>query len=253
MEITEGYRRARRPTATLCAIGIGWSTAQFELDSLSLGPLGTINLSNASVPIVLALGVLYFMVRCTLEFAMQPLEVRRWSLARADYIITLRLVQSTLLLLATGSLYRSIEVFAYAVLGAIALLAASLILFLVLLFGMTPVMMFIRQRQGRCSVAARILEAEGWSLLMVVIAQITLFAALAVASVKYPPIVTFWPIPPSVAAVTIFGVLASVVVLSRYAELFWRSKLFAHEPPYTEERLPDGTIGIPFGKKTGKE
>ena len=217
-----------------CATGIGWSTAQFELDSLSLGPLGTINLSSVSVPFVLALGVLYFMVRYTLEFAMQSLEIRRWHLAQVDYLIMLRLVQFTLLLLAAGSLYRSIETLTYMVLAAIALLAASLILFPVLFFGVTPVIMFIRRRQGRYGVAARLAEAEGWSLLMVVIAQITLFWALAVASVRYPPIVAFWPVrmTPSVADVTIFGVLASVVVTSLYTERFWRSKLlFAREHP----------------------
>ena len=234
---------------TLCALGMGWSTAQFELNSISLGPLGTIDLSSASVPIVLTLGVVYFMVRYTLEFAMQSLEVRRWSLAQTDYRITLRLVQFTLLLLAAGSLYRSIEAVAYVVLAAIALLVASFIVLLVFMLGMMPVMMFIRARQGRYSVAARVSEAYAWSKLMVAIAQITLIGALAVASVRYPPIMAFWPMPPSGAAVAIFGVLASIVVLSLHTELSWRAGLFAHEPSYTEERLPDGTIGISFNKK----
>ena len=237
---------------TLCAIGIGWSTAQFELDSLSLGPMGTINLSSASVPIVVTLGVLYFMVRYTLEFAMQSLEVRRWSLAQTDYLITLRLVQATLLLLAAGSLYRSIETFAYVILAVIAVLAASLIALFVFMFVMMPVMMFIRARQGRYGAAARAFEAYAWSKFMVAIAQITLIGALAVASVTYPPIVAFWPMPPSVTAVAIFGVLASIVALSIHAEPSWLSDLFAREPSYTEERRPDGTIGISFSKKSAE-
>ena len=232
---------------TLCAIGIGWSTAQFEFDSPSLGSLGTINLSSASIPIVLTLGLMYLMVRNTLEFEMQSLEVRRWSLAQTDYIITVRIVQSTLMLLAAGSLYRSIETVAYVALAVIALGAASFVVFLVCFFGMARVMMFIRRRQGRDGVVARIIEAEAWALLMVVIAQITLFVALAVASVRYPPLVSVWPIPPSAAAVSIVAVLASVVVLSLYAEPFWRPHIFAREPLGTER--PDGRIGISFPKR----
>ena len=228
MKTTDGYRRARRTLMMLCALGMGWSTAQFELTSLSLGPLGTIDFASASVPIVLTAGIVYSMVRYTLEFTMQSLEIRRWRLARIDYLITLRLVQSTLLLLAGGSLYRSIETFAYVGLAAIAGLAASLIgvLGTMLLITM-PVTAFTRRRQGRLGVTAWVAEAEGWAVLIVVIIQIALVGALAIASVRYPPIVAFWPTPPSVAAASIFGVLASVVVLSVYAELLWRSKLLS--------------------------
>ena len=248
MKTTDGYRRERRTMVTLCALGMGWSTAQLELNSLSLGALGIIDFSSASVPIALTFGIVYVMVRYTLEFAMQSLEIRRWRLAQTDYLITLRLVQFTLLLLAGGSLYRSIETFAYVGLAAIAVLVASLIggLGTMLLITM-PVTVFVRRRQGRLGVVAWVAEAEGWAILIVVIVQIALIGALAVASVRYPPIVTFWPTPPSVAASAVFGVLASVVVLSAYAELFWRSKLFAS---YTGEQETDGTTEMRFHKKT---
>ena len=247
MKTTDGYRRGRRPVVTLCALGMGWSTAQVELKSLSLGPLGTIDFSSASIPIVLTLGIMYFMVRYTLEFAMQPREIRRWRLARTDYIITLRLVQFTLLLLAGGSLYRSIETFAHVGLAAIAVLATSFMGFLGTMFLITlPITVFRRKRQGRLGVVAWIAEAEGWALLMVVIVQVALIGALAIASVRHPLIVAFWPTPPTVSAASIFGVLASIVVLSVYAELVWRSKLFAS---HTEQQDPDSTADIRFRQK----
>ena len=248
MKTTDGYRRARWPAVTLCALGVGWSAAQFELNSLSLGPLGTIDFSSASVPIVLTFGIVYSMVRYTLEFAMQPREIRQWNLARIDYLITLRLVQLTLLLLAGGNLYRSIETFAYVGIAAITVLATSLIGLLGMLFLVTmPITAFIRRHQGRLSVVAWIVEAEGWALLTIVIVHVVLIGSLAVVSVTYPPVVAFWPTTPSVAAVSTSGVLSIVVVLSVYAELFWRSTLFSS---HSEQQHSDSTTEIRFRNKT---
>ena len=254
MEITDGFRKARRVTAALCAICLGWSAAQFELSSLSLGAAGVVDLSNASIPLIVSFGVVYSMVRCTLEFAMQPIEVRRWKLAQADYWITMILFEVSLSAIAAGSLYRSVETIAYVLIAAVVLLIGSALLFLIGLFVFMPIMVFIRGRQGRYSAVARVQEAEGWSALMVVFSQVALFVVLGISSLRYEPIVGLWPNkPPSAAAVTVFIVLASVVVVSLYTCLFWHSRLFARKLPYTTEEMPDGTIGISFNEKSGEE
>ena len=254
MKITDDYRKAQRGIAALCAVGIGWSTAQFQLNSLSIDGVVTIDTSNASIPMVISFGILYFMIRCTLDFAMQSVDVRRWNLAQIDYKITLRLVQVSVLLVAAGSLYRSVETIAYVVVGTIVLLVASILPFTISFFVMVPIMLHLRQRQGRYGAVAGVLEAEGWSWLMVGVFYILMFAALGFAAINYEPIATLWPTLPSATAISIFVVLVSVVILSIYAEIFgFKELLFASQPPPTEERRPDGTIGISFSKKTGEE
>lgn len=250
MEITDGFRKARRNTVILCAICLGWSAAQFELTVLSFGSLGVVDLSKASIPLILSFGVLYSMIRCTLEFAMQPVDVRRWELAQIDYWLTMFLFEISLLSLATGSLYRSVETISYVLLAVVILLILSAFLFLTGIFVFMPILVFIRSRQGRYSVVARVQEAEGWSALMVVAAQVTLFVVFAIGSLYYEPLRRLWPTPPSATAVTVFAVLTSIVVISLYTCIFWHSDLFAKKLPYTAKKMPDGTIGISFHEKS---
>ena len=253
MELTEAYRKARRNIAALSAVGIGWSTAQFQLNSLSIVGVGTIDTSNASVSVVISLGIVYLMSRCTLDFAMQPVDVRRWDLAQIDFKLTIRIAQVSFLLLAGGSLYRSVETIAYVVVGAIVLLVASFLAFIILFFVLAPIMLRIRRSQRRYGVVSTLVEAEGWAWLAVVALNISLFVALGYAVLNYGPVVTLWPTPPSAPAIGIFVIIASGVILSIYAERLWLRELFAYQPPYTEERLPDGRIGSSFSNKTREE
>ena len=135
MEITNGYRNARRNTSILCGISLAWSTAQFEFKSLSFGPIDSVDLSSASIPLVLACGILYVLTRCIIEFAMQPIDVRRWNLAQIDFKITVYLVRIALLFLAAGGLYRSVKTIAIA---TFLLLITTFILLVVFRFLIQP-------------------------------------------------------------------------------------------------------------------
>ena len=59
MEITSAYRSARRNTSIVCGVSLAWSAAQFKLESLSIGIAGKVNLSGASIPLLLACITVY--------------------------------------------------------------------------------------------------------------------------------------------------------------------------------------------------
>ena len=246
MEITDAYRRARRSTSVLCGIGLAWSAAQFELKSLSLGPAGSVDLSHASVPLMLACGIVYTLTRCTIEFAMQSDDVRRWSLAQTDFKITVFLVRATLLILAAGGIYRSVETVVYIAVAALLLLVGSMFLMFVGMLAFTPIMIRIRVRQGRHSVAARVFEAMAWSEVMVVALIVAVFVAAGVASLRYEPMRSLWTVAPSPIAVALFVATAIVVVISIYFERIWYRKLFALQDMVTMSKRPNGTIGVSF-------
>jgi len=244
LEITDGYRGARRLTSLLCAVGLGWSTAQFEVKSLSLGPAGTIDLSNASFSLTLACGIIYMMVRCTIEFAMQPIEVRRWHLAQSDFRLSVFLVQATLLMLAAGGLNRSVDTILYVAIGTLVLMVAAILLLFLGMRVLMPLRMHIRERQGRVSVAYSVIEAEGWAWLIAMGIIIALLVALGVASLQYEPLRSVWITPPSPIAVAIFIATAIAIIISVAYQWLWERKLFAHPAPYTTKKLPDGRIGV---------
>jgi len=248
MEMTDAYRRARRSTSVLCGVGLAWSAAQFDLKSLSLGPAGSVDLSDASVPLILACGIVYTLARCTIEFAMQPDDVRRWHLAQIDYKITVFLVRAAVLMLAAAGLYRSVKTVAYIAIAILLLLGGSALLVFAGTFAITPLMIRIRARQGRHSVAARVFEAMAWSELMVVCLIVALLVGLGLAAFRYEPLRSLWTVPPSPAAVTIFVVTAAVVVFSFYLQRIGYRKLFAFQAPFTCTRMADGTIGVSFRK-----
>ncbi len=251
MEITNAYRQARRNTSVLCCIGLAWSTAQFEFKSLSFGPIDSVDLSSASIPLVLACGILYVLTRCIIEFAMQPIDVRRWKLAQTDFKITLYLVRIALLFLAAGGLYRSIKTVVYLAIATLLLLAVSAFMFFVGFIILTPLRMAIRIRQGRTSAASAVEEAEGWSILITVILLFTVIVTLGVASIQYEPIRSLWIVVPSPLAIVIFIITAIIIVYSIGFENTLCEKLFAFErlpSPYDTAltQMPDGVIGVSF-------
>jgi len=248
MEITAAYRHARRSTSVLCGIGLARSTAQFELKSLSFGPANSIDLSHASVPIMLACGIVYTLTRCTIEFAMQFDDVRRWRLAQIDFKITVFLVRTTLLMLAAGGLYRSVETIIYIAVAALLLLVGSRFLMFVGMLIFTPLMLYIRARQGRYSVVAPVFAVVVWSERVIVALIVAVIVAAGVASLRYEPLRSLWIVAPSPLAVTVFVVAAIVVVISWHVEHKWYLKLFAFQPPNIckMSKMPDGTIGVSF-------
>jgi len=106
-QLSEGYRAARRMNSFFCAIALAWSAAQFDLKTLSTGYVGNIDLSRASIPLIVASIIAYSTVRFVLEFKMQSVEVRRWGYAQTDFKISIYLVRFTILILAASGLSRS--------------------------------------------------------------------------------------------------------------------------------------------------
>lgn len=243
LQLSEGYRHARRLTSILCALALAWGAAQFELKILSLGPAGSVDLSSASLPIILACAIAYAMTRCVIEFAMQPIDVRRWGLAQVDFKITVFLVRATALILGAGGLYRSVETILVVALFVAALLVASGLFIFLGMLALTPLMSALRKRKGlRASIASAVMEAMTWAMLVSLGLLIVLFLALGAAFLYYEPLRALWTVPPNVAAVVIFVLTGIAVVVSVFFEAGWSEILFAAEPPYTEELLPDGGI-----------
>lgn len=249
LQITDAYRSAKRDTSVLCAIGLAWSAAQFELKSLNLGPAGSVDLSTASIPLILACGIAYTMARYTIEYAMQPDEVRRWRLAQADFKLSVFLVRATLVMLAAGGLNRSVETLAYVALAALILLGGSALLLFLGTLAVMPLLIFIRARQGRHSVASRAIEATAWAELIVVVVLVALLVALGVASLRYEPLRALWTVSPSPVAVGVFVAAIVGVVISLYLQRAWYAKLFASPPPFSTTKLPDGRSAITFGEQ----
>jgi len=248
MEITDAYRHARRNTSILCGISLAWSAAQFELKSLSFGPAESIDLSHASVPIMLACGIVYTLTRCAIEFAMQSVDVRRWRLAQIDFKITVFLVRATLLMLAAGAIYRSFKTVVYVAAIILLVFIGSRFLMILGMFIFMPLMIYIRSRQGRYSVASRAIEAMFWSEVTAMMIVVIVLIALGVASLCYEPLRSLWTVAPSPLAIGVFVGATIIVFFSWQFEHKWYLKLFAFRTPYTitESKLPNGNIGVSF-------
>ncbi len=253
LQISDGYRHARRTTSILCAVALAWAAAQVDFKSLNFGPAGSVDLSNASLPLILACAIAFAITRCTIEFAMQPESVRRWPLAQADFNLTVFIVRAAALILGAGGLYRSVETVLAVALVVLIILVASVLLIGAGTLALTPLMISIRARQGRQSPGGSpiwaIMEAEGWAALVTVVLLSVLFVALGVASLQYKPLLSLWTAPPTPTAVVVFVLTGIAVVISVYVQSIWTRALFLEEAPFTTERLPDGTIGLSFRKQ----
>ena len=249
MSIGLEYRDSRRLTSLFCAIGLGWSTAQFELKSLNFGPAGVVDASNASIPLILTCGIVYMTTKSIVGYAMQPEEVRRWHLAQIDFRIFLFLVRTTLLMLAAGGLHRSVDTFIFVAVGALTIVFGS---FLAVLLGtmlLVPLILAIRKAIGRpyrgASPIPYISEASAWSELIVIVLLVALLVTLGFASLEYDPLLRLWTERPDPIAVTVFVVTAIAVVVSYWLQRLGERKLFAQPIPKLT-KLPDGKIGVSF-------
>jgi hypothetical protein len=242
LQLSEGYRAARRTTSILCALALAWSAAQFDLNTISLGFATSGDLSRASVPLILACAIAYTMARSGLEFAMQSVEVRRWRLAQADFKLSVLLVRAAILVLAASGLDRSVDTVFYILLGALVVLVGSGFALSLGTMVLMPLMIYIRSRQGRTSIASRAIESLAWAELIVVLALVALLVALGVASLNYEALRVLWTVPPSPLSLWLFVLACVAVVVSMFFQRVWYGKLFATPPAYTEQRLPNGGI-----------
>lgn len=239
MEISDAYRKARRNTSIFCGISLAWSAAQFDLTALNISAAGKVDLSGASIPTILACVIIYTIVRCTIEFMMQPNEVRRWSLAKIDYRITLNLVRVSLLTIAAATASRSLETVVGVVVAALAFIFSYFVLVMALMFILMPLRMYIRSRQGRISAASSAMEATAWSMFIVGVSYLLLFITLGFSAVKKIPYFELLPPIPNQISTIIFATTAIIIIVSFFFEGVILKKVFAFVPVMIERSYFD--------------
>ena len=243
-QLSEGYRAARRMNSFFCAIALAWSAAQFDLKTLSVGYIGNVDLSRASIPLIFACVIAYSTVRFILEFKMQSVEVRRWGYAQTDIKISIYLVQFTILILAASGLSRSVNTVIYVMLAAV---GVSLLFFIFVFVGTMIFSFFfitLRNLRGYHSAAAGAGESLAWAQLVSICILPVSFVALGIASLRYEPLLLLWPMPPSPIAVGFFVFACIVVMLSLLMQSRWYQDLFVIIPHYTERISLDGGKSI---------
>ena len=234
LEITDAYRKARRNTSIFCGISLAWSAAQFDLKTLTIGTAGKVDISNASIPIIIACLIIFAMSRCTIEFMMQPKEVRRWELAQIDYKITLNLLRLSLLTIAASSASRSLETVVGVTLAAITFLLGYFVLVFIGTMILMPIRMFIRSLQGRISAASSASEAIAWSIFIVAFIYVFLFLSLGLSVFEKIPILNKLPPIPHQVSTIIFAAMAIIIIVSFLYESVFLNLVFAFEPVMIE-------------------
>jgi len=215
LNLSGAYRSSRNKTAIFCGVGLAWSAAQFEIKKISLSGVGELDLSGAFIPLLISFCALYVFTICVNEFAMQPKNVRRWRRARFDFKLSLNLVRGTLLMLAASGLSRSISTAVCIAISVVLFLILSILLELVGIIILTPLLAFIRKRQGRFSIASRVAEAEGWSRLVLLILVSVALVGIGFASLYYPPFYNLlWTTPPPPTTIWVLVVTAVLVSIS---------------------------------------
>jgi len=239
MEISSAYRNSRRNISILCGIGIAWSAAQFEINAISLGPLGSVNIEAASIPILISILCLYTILRCTIEFMMQPNEVRRWPLAKIDYQITLYLVRFTIIVLTAASVARTGEMVLYmAGVFSASALGFFVISFLLMFFFM-PLRLFIRKLTGRTSVASAAIEAIFYSTFFTGIAYIAIFTLIGFNIFNpFDYLGSEYKVM-SGGPLVIFSCVCLVVLLSIFLDSKFLKMVFAYVPVIIESSHVD--------------
>jgi hypothetical protein len=239
-QLSEGYRAARRMNSFFCGIALAWSAAQFDLKALSVGYFANIDLSRASIPLILACAIAYSTIRFVLEFEMQSVEVRRWGYAQRDFEISIFLVRFTILILAASGLSRSVETIVYVVLATVGVFLLFLIAWFLGTMGLSFVFITLRNRRGYHSAAAGAGEALFWAQLVAVCIFSVIFVALGIATLHYPTLLSLWTVPPSPIVLGFFVFACIVLMFSLYIQPWWYNKLFVIQLDYTEQILPDG-------------
>ncbi len=226
--LSDAYRSSRNKTALICAVGLAWSAAQFEIKKISLSGIVELDLSGAYIPLLLTFCVLYTFTISANEFAMQPKNVRRWKRAGFDFKLSLNLVRVTILMLAASGLDRSISTAAYILVFVFLFLTLSILFELSLTIALIPLLVFIRKRQGRFNIVSRIAEAEGWSRLIILILVITVLIAVGFTSLYYAPFYNLlWVTPPKPILIWVVIVTAVLMSISFKVEKGYLNKLFA--------------------------
>jgi hypothetical protein len=214
LDLSEAYRKSRSRISILCGIGLAWAAAQFEFKKLSLVGVGELDISGASAPLVFSLCILYSFIRCSTEYAIQPKEVRRWSLAQFDYKLSLNLVRFSVLLISASAICRSLETSLYVTFAAILYVVSSTACVAVGTFLFTPIFIFIRKRQGRTSTVARVREGEYLSQLLFIPASILIIPNSILRIAAYSPIDSLPKIDSNYMGLIVFTTISIIILLS---------------------------------------
>lgn len=242
--LSDPVRAARRSMMVVCGLCLAWSSAQFAITDPSIAVAGiSVDVKDASIPVVLAAVLIYLTVRWWIEFAMMPRHVRRWPLAQLDFRMVQFTVRFSLLAVAAGALDRSLWTIVR-IIASLALLAVvSAVFTVVLMFVTMPVRMWARARAGRHSSANAAIEAMLWAGLFAVCIAVVGIIGLGIASYRYAPLRdAIWPLPPNPIALSVFLLTLVAVFLSHWLLRPVTSRLFAERPGYYTERDPDGNL-----------
>lgn len=240
VEISDAYRASRRNTSVLCGIGLAWSTAQFEIEKLSLPNIGEVVLDVSSIPVVIGIMCIYSMVRGTLEYMMQPVGVRRATLAQVDYIITIYIVRLTVVALAASLVTRSWMSILYILIAVLGALILFFVVSFVLLFILMPVRMWLRSLSGRHSVASAAIEATYYSFALSWLA-LAFFIVLMGAGLLNPfPLLGGAYKDISAVQLATFSFVSLVFLLSIYFDGKYLGMVFAYVSPMIERVYVEG-------------
>lgn len=248
-EITDAYRASRRNVSIASGLALGWTSAQFEISTANLPLVGDVALSRYSIPILLATALAYLAVRSTLEFMMQPVPVRQWRLAQADYQITLAMAAVSIPLLAASGVSRSLETVAL-VIGMGLLLAAAFVATTSMLVVLIMVLnLFVcARRVEHPSVATAAIESTHYALLLsgTGLLFVISWGGNRVLSWGYG-IVGLTEPPPSIP-VAIFLLTCVLFTIGCFFVRGFLQKVFAFQPPYLvkSEKQEGGVVGVSF-------
>lgn len=219
--------------AVLCGIALAWSMAMLDISEVSIPLSGSASMSLKTLPVVFGAMIIYQMIICTLEYIMQPVDIRRWKPAQADFRMTVILCTLSLYLLAWSFVSRS-AVSAMRVLGGgiICLVAFMLLACIVAMITIGTIFWVHRSRYKRPpSVAPTCMKA----MLMSLVISVPVFVGAIIW--KGPTILTmgckFLGLvePPSATGMWLFLLTLIVLVLGYLlVEFIVLDSIFAWEP-----------------------
>ena len=244
--LAEPVRAARRTLVVICALCIAWASAQFTIPDPKIDLAGIIlDFKNASVPIVLAVLLVYATIRWIIEFAMMPRHIRRWPLAQFDFRFLFVIARFALLTLAAGALDRSFWSIKF-VISSIGILAiGTIILAILLMFFTMPIRIWARSRAGKESVVWATFEAMYWAGLFAVCIMVVSIIGIAIVSDYYVPLQEIlWGKIPDPIALSLFIFTLIGIFLSHWFLRPILVRIFAERPGYYTERNPNGDLII---------
>lgn len=239
LALASGYRRSRATTSTLSALALAWSAGQVNIQSVAVVAFLGLEFATVAIPLLLSAGIIYSLLRSGLEFSMQPVEVRRWKLARWDFRMVLFLSRGALLILPAASVYRSLSTGVVVVAAFLLVAAIGCLFVLVATIAITPIMLWIRARQGRYSAMPRVFESMAWAYLIGMVALALICLAAAVIAIRSGWVPLYDPL-----AVVLLALSIVIVAYSFISETHYLNLIFAVDPGAPVTRGAGGRLQL---------